>query len=923
MDKHQIPGSKWWKCDLHVHTPGSDKDYPNQQVTPEDIVEAALGKGLEAIAVTDHNGFGWIAKVRAAAGTSLSLKVFAGVEVTAQNNHHLLVIFDTATPETTVNGFLGKCGVLKDYGDPESRADLSFQQVFKNALEAGALCIPAHVDGPRGLLAELVTPEADGSLTGNGDLLAFLRSPDLLAVEIKDDQSALLGYLRNAETAERFHAPITRVESSDAHSVSDIGQRFTWIKMTEPSLDGLKLALMDGAGSVVPGRQAPAEDLNREPELYLESIEIADALYLGKPEPLKLSLSPWMNALIGGRGTGKSTVVEFLRAAMRRDREHEKLSKELQVEYAKYKRLYRRGSEGKGLLREETRISAVVRKDAARFRVNWNHDGTAPAIEEWREGQWQVSPGEVASRFPIRIFSQKQVFDLANRPNALLQIIDDHPDVGKVEWSARFEQTMNEFLQLRARIRQLRAECQQKVTWEGKLSDLKRQVAAFEEGQHRAVLTRYQRVERQVRALETWADSLREVSAELQTVPERVVVPDLPKDEFSELDTTDAAAKPVLEALQQASDRLEKVRRVLQKVAAYSNQTVERVEAALNHSTWRAHVDQVRADFEESKRRLAESGFKDVSQYGRLLQERRAAETALQQLGEKEKLIGSLAREAKQKLADLFVIRQEITESRRRFLAEVLRGNELVQIEVMAFGDRKDAAERLRTLLGVGEDTRFSEDLDPEGEEGKIAEVYAGGGDWLKKWSGLCTEIANMLLGGNNPKYHGKLSTYLQRQGVNNPEWADRVQASLPEDSLRISYRPAGSRDWRQIEEGSPGQKSAAILAFLLSHGREPLVLDQPEDDLDNRLISELVVTQLKHLKTRRQIIVVTHNPNIVVNGDAEMIVPFAVAGGQSSVAGAGGLQERTVREQICLIMEGGRDALVRRFRRIAGGSHV
>ena len=55
------------------------------------------------------------------------------------------------------------------------------------------------------------------------------------------------------------------------------------------------------------------------------------------------------------------------------------------------------------------------------------------------------------------------------------------------------------------------------------------------------------------------------------------------------------------------------------------------------------------------------------------------------------------------------------------------------------------------------------------------------------------------------------------------------------------------------------------MLAFLLAHGDEPLVLDQPEDDLDNQIIYSLVVTQMREDKLRRQIIVVTHNPNIVV----------------------------------------------------------
>ena len=96
------------------------------------------------------------------------------------------------------------------------------------------------------------------------------------------------------------------------------------------------------------------------------------------------------------------------------------------------------------------------------------------------------------------------------------------------------------------------------------------------------------------------------------------------------------------------------------------------------------------------------------------------------------------------------------------------------------------------------------------------------------------------------------------------------------------------------------------MLAFLLAHGEEPLVLDQPEDDPDNHLIYDLIVRQIRENKLRRQIIVVTHNPNIVVNGDAEMLHTLDFRGGQCIVAQSGSLREEAMREEVCRVMEGG-----------------
>lgn len=122
------------------------------------------------------------------------------------------------------------------------------------------------------------------------------------------------------------------------------------------------------------------------------------------------------------------------------------------------------------------------------------------------------------------------------------------------------------------------------------------------------------------------------------------------------------------------------------------------------------------------------------------------------------------------------------------------------------------------------------------------------------------------------------------------------------------------------INEGSPGQKSAAILAFILNSGENPLIIDQPEDDLDNSLIYSLVVKSIRKMKSKRQIIIVTHNPNIPVLGDAEGIIVLE-RNNQGKVTfrkgkKAGCIEEKLIREGICEIMEGGEDAFRKRERK-------
>ncbi len=108
---------------------------------------------------------------------------------------------------------------------------------------------------------------------------------------------------------------------------------------------------------------------------------------------------------------------------------------------------------------------------------------------------------------------------------------------------------------------------------------------------------------------------------------------------------------------------------------------------------------------------------------------------------------------------------------------------------------------------------------------------------------------------------------------------------------------------------GSQGQRSAALLALLLSSGNESLLRDQLEDDLDNHLTYDLTVRQVWGYKLRRQLLVATHNPNLVY------VMEFI--GGQCFVKQSGTLQEKVVREEVCRVMEGGREAFARRWKRL------
>ena len=121
--------------------------------------------------------------------------------------------------------------------------------------------------------------------------------------------------------------------------------------------------------------------------------------------------------------------------------------------------------------------------------------------------------------------------------------------------------------------------------------------------------------------------------------------------------------------------------------------------------------------------------------------------------------------------------------------------------------------------------------------------------------------------------------------------------------------------DWQTLEQLSSGQKATAVLLLLLLESPAPLIVDQPEDDLDNRFITEGVVPKMREEKRRRQFVFATHNANIPVLGDAELIVGLSASGeggqgkAQMPSEHMGSIDNQSVREMVEELLEGGRVA--------------
>ena len=120
---------------------------------------------------------------------------------------------------------------------------------------------------------------------------------------------------------------------------------------------------------------------------------------------------------------------------------------------------------------------------------------------------------------------------------------------------------------------------------------------------------------------------------------------------------------------------------------------------------------------------------------------------------------------------------------------------------------------------------------------------------------------------------------------------------------------------WRHIDELSTGQQCTAVLHLLLLENQDPLILDQPEDNLDNAFIAERIVTELRKAKLSRQFLFATHNANIPVFGDAEWIGVLSVEEGKGRILPEqqGAIDLPEIQRLAANILEGGQSAFNQR----------
>lgn len=623
-------------------------------------------------------------------------------------------------------------------------------------------------------------------------------------------------------------------------------------------------------------------------------------VYGGFLDKLDLQFADGLNCLIGGRGSGKTTVLEFIRFAL--DRLPKPVTPAAKQAEERLRGLLgaNLGSNGCVELTFESQEGLVyhIRRTAL----------DAPTITD-QHGK-HVDPAVLSSSILIdaALFSHNQIEEIAQNPAAQRELIDRlcsqplHAIQGQIDGAiANLRASSQHLVQAGARIAAARQDLVDLSSWESKLSAAN--AAMAEDGlspqlkdaaedkalrdQEAAAIERALAAVSKLRAHlgEATRNQFKGLGAlipdAVQRGPNAAIFGELSRELIRRETELDILLSPVVDRLSALQQSLGDARTALR--AVHGPQEARYAELMKEAD---AHSARLGARDEAARQVLRLGGVKAL-------------------LVELEAGLSEATRERARLLGAFTALRRERFDRRSAIAADIsARLGGKVRVIVTADAELGAYRDFLVSIMKKS-GRQYNAPIDKiiaavaPVDLGELADRNDAGA--LSAIADITAEFAETLL--HNLREH--------------PERRYELDVIDREDVPRIELRVGD--EWRSAERLSTGQKSSAILPILLLESEAPLLIDQPEDNLDNSFISDAVIPQLREVKRGRQLLAITHNPNLPVLGDAERVIVLEADGRSSRAVAQTDLNG--AREHILRLMEGGLEAFRVRQERYERGA--
>lgn len=866
-------GSAWIRADFHLHTLSdreftysTDSEYPPENTFPNDFVKHLEEQNIRLGVITNHNKFNRdeFKKLRTKA-INKEIYLLPGVELSVgdgANGIHTLIVFSDSWLENCqdyINQFLNVAfeGKTPDqYEHENGRSTLGLCDVLKKleGYNRDYFIVFAHVEQPSGFWTEV----DGGRITEFGKNVLFQkRTAAFQKVRTHDVpdrvcRTKVISWLGDWYPAE--------VEGSDCKSLDDIGKKNgeTWIKTGDFTFESVKYALHDYTNRV---RSEKPKEYNHS---YIKSISFEGGVLDGH----KIPFSPELNTLIGIRGSGKSSLLESLRYVL----DISFGDKATDTDYKTRLTSHTLGSGGKAVI-------TAVDQYGREFQIS-RINNEFPEVYENGTLQPGVSIRETIIRKPV-YFGQK---DLSSSGDGFEKDL-----VEKLVGESLYDLRRRKIEEQKVRV----AEAVQRIK---KVSDIDEKIEEYTNTQQDArfnlkKFTEYgvedkfkkqtdfekdgRKITQIIQDLQNFEESCTDLLAQHEDTLRNngTYTSEINKEFFNDVMKSYSS---VLEILNDFKSKTEKTGTIIQSLKEKNEKFM-----SLKRQFTEDFAKTRRAIEEELKQKGITS--LNLEEFPQLKTKIETASKMLEMLKKQKEQKTVYTVELQEALSRLNELWHQEYQHIHEQLQHINREESSLAIVPEYKGDKKGFLDFMKSSFR-GSNLR-SAVLE------KLTEKYSDFGaiftdfEAAKKLAGSSTEIFSTYFMDN-------LESFLTYQVQN---------------SFSILYQG------KELQHHSVGQRASALILFILNQRNSDLVIiDQPEDDLDNQTIYEDVIKLIRKMKKNTQFIFATHNANFPVLGDAEQIISCRYSDGKIDT-NIGSIDSPDLQKDIVEIMEGGEDAFNKR----------
>jgi len=862
------------KLDLHVHTPASH-DFQESGLQVKKIVERAIKAGLDGIAVTDHNSVAAIDEVKQKAkGTKLT--VFPGFEISCHGAKegpiHVIGLFDPAKTQVDLERVLGRLEV-KGEGD-KSLTSKSVTDVVNTINEAGGLPVLAHANSTHGALSDI---------RGN-PRIDLVKNPKLLAVEAtagdfeKPKGSRLIDYLNGDDpTYQRklavYCSSDNPAASGSGHSAGTIGSRFTYFRMGELTIESLRQCFEDPETRIVQANEK--EKLQTELPRIVE-VSIDGGFLKGQ----SIFFHQGMNSIIGGTGTGKSLLIEFMRFAFNKP-PHQDLLKEYQDKLEKQLR-------DKGTVKIR-----FVDLSGDEYELTRTYNARKPQESQITCKNCttkQKFAGDINSIFPILFYSQNEILEVTRDKGAQLSLLDNFRD---------FERHKQHIGTLTTELRKLDRQYATNFETAVALPELRKQEQTLTEQirkYDKELKSKASKKFSDFNALDQKRTSAIDRSTTLDAFGEILeeTITDLQKEGeglADELKTLESPEKEVVTY----------VNRVFSTLVSSVNKAIDSIQAGRNDvgafiKSWDKKNKYAAKKLAYTKFLKSKSKLDNVeTQRQKLIGERDKAKRRITDAVRGIAKISQIGKRRSSLLTQLVSVRSSYfgeRESQAKLITE--RSDKKLQLQIHKQANNKKYKDNLLRLKVRS----YAEDKEIDAIVGGISVV-----EFVEAVLARNTRAIMNAAGITEGKAESIIDVLLLPENL--PKTLALQYESFPDDQIEILYRKQDG-SYHPLSELSMGQKADALLMIALGDSQMPVIIDQPEDALDVSSIWDDVCQRLRASKHARQFIFTTHNSSVAVASDSDQYVIMDANATSGWMSKSGSIDQLEVKDRIIEHLEGG-----------------